>query len=218
MYHAELRQTNVAKVTESALQCFLEKGIDKTRISDVAERSGVSVMSVHRYFAGKDRLVLAANHLFGQQINATILSSIPKRLKEGPGLELVKGLLHLYTKVFCGTPTFVRWTEDYLRYGTQLLKADPTDREVVTSCHSLFEGLKEAIQKGMADGSIRCGLDPENTHNAIASLLLGEIQRCAGPFAKLYNANDSNEAHMALLEDMIVAYLSPAASPFAASI
>ena len=133
-------------------------------------------------------------------------------------LELIKALLHLYTKVFCNTPSFVRWTEDYLRYGTHLLESDPSDREVITSCHSLFDGLKEAIKKGVADGSVRCGLNTENVHNAIASLLLGEIQRCAGPFAKLYNANDSNEKHMALLEEMIIAYLSPAANPFAASI
>ena len=50
MPHAEQREKNIRLVTEKALDCFLENGIEKTKIADIARLSGLTERSVFRYF------------------------------------------------------------------------------------------------------------------------------------------------------------------------
>ena len=53
----EVREQNIALVTQTALACFVENGIEKTTIRDIAQHAGLTERSVYRYFAGKDELV-----------------------------------------------------------------------------------------------------------------------------------------------------------------
>ena len=60
----EVREQNIALVTQTALACFVENGIEKTTIRDIAQHAGLTERSVYRYFAGKDELVIAAAYLY----------------------------------------------------------------------------------------------------------------------------------------------------------
>ena len=55
---------NIRLVTEVALDCFLANGIEKTKVADIALRSGLTERSVFRYFETKADLVLAASLLY----------------------------------------------------------------------------------------------------------------------------------------------------------
>ena len=59
MPHEEQREKNIRLVTEVALDCFLANGIEKTKVADIALRSGLTERSVFRYFETKADLVLA---------------------------------------------------------------------------------------------------------------------------------------------------------------
>ena len=50
MPHEEQREKNIRLVTEVALDCFLANGIEKTKVADIARRSGLTERSVFRYF------------------------------------------------------------------------------------------------------------------------------------------------------------------------
>ena len=49
----EVREQNIALVTQSALACFVENGIEKTTIRDIAQHAGLTERSVYRYFAAR---------------------------------------------------------------------------------------------------------------------------------------------------------------------
>ena len=66
MPHEELREKNIRLVIENALDSFLENGIEKTKVADVARRSGLTERSVFRYFETKADLVLAASLQIGR--------------------------------------------------------------------------------------------------------------------------------------------------------
>lgn len=59
---------NIRLVTEVALDCFLANGIEKTKVADIALRSGLTERSVFRYFETKADLVLAASLLYWKRI------------------------------------------------------------------------------------------------------------------------------------------------------
>ena len=45
-----------AKIMDAAIVCMTEKGIDKTRIGDIATMLGISRQTIYNYFANKNRL------------------------------------------------------------------------------------------------------------------------------------------------------------------
>ena len=53
--------------TEKALECFIENGIEKTKVSDIARRSGLTERSIFRYFATKTDIVIAAAFLYWEK-------------------------------------------------------------------------------------------------------------------------------------------------------
>ena len=73
----EVREQNIALVTQTALACFVENGIDKTTIRDIAHRAGLTERSVYRYFAGKDELVIAAAFLYWDRAKAQAAQALP---------------------------------------------------------------------------------------------------------------------------------------------
>ncbi|MBP3539223.1 MAG: helix-turn-helix transcriptional regulator, partial [Oscillospiraceae bacterium] len=52
----ELRERNIQLVTEKAVECFVERGIENTRVSDIAKAAGLTERSVYRYFPKKSDL------------------------------------------------------------------------------------------------------------------------------------------------------------------
>ena len=68
MPHEERREKNIRLVTEKALDSFLENGIEKTTIADIAQISGLTERSVFRYFESKADLVLAASLLYWNRV------------------------------------------------------------------------------------------------------------------------------------------------------
>ena len=68
MPHEEQREKNIQLVTEKALDCFLENGIEKTKIADIARQCGLAERSVFRYFETKADLVLAASLLYWNRV------------------------------------------------------------------------------------------------------------------------------------------------------
>ena len=56
----EISLANKQRVVITALDYFIEKGIEKSRVRDIAEDSGLTERSVFRYYKNKAELVLDA--------------------------------------------------------------------------------------------------------------------------------------------------------------
>lgn len=93
----EVREQNIALVTQSALACFVENGIEKTTIRDIAQHAGLTERSVYRYFAGKDELVIAAAYLYWDRAKELAAQSLAKQRRRGmTGIEEIRVLLRSY--------------------------------------------------------------------------------------------------------------------------
>ena len=56
------KEENISRVVTHALICFVDKGIDAAKVSDIAKMAGLTERSVFRYFESKSDLVLAQGH------------------------------------------------------------------------------------------------------------------------------------------------------------
>ena len=111
--HEELREKNIRLVIENALDSFLENGIEKTKIADVARRSGLTERSVFRYFETKADLVLAASLLYWNRILALIDRMSHENSDGGTtGLEDAANVLVCYSMLYHLDPKGMRFTLD----------------------------------------------------------------------------------------------------------
>ena len=113
MPHEERREKNIRLVTEKALDSFLENGIEKTTIADIAQISGLTERSVFRYFESKADLVLAASLLYWNRV----LERIDRMSHENSdgsttGLEDAEKILICYSKLYRLDPKGMRFTLD----------------------------------------------------------------------------------------------------------
>ena len=84
----EVREQNIALVKQTALACFVENGIDKTTIRDIAHRAGLTERSVYRYFATKDELVVAAAFLYWDRAKAQAAQALVSARQPGMTMHL----------------------------------------------------------------------------------------------------------------------------------
>ncbi|OLA40469.1 MAG: hypothetical protein BHW36_11295 [Firmicutes bacterium CAG:24053_14] len=113
MPHEELREKNIRLVIENALDSFLENGIEKTKVADVARRSGLTERSVFRYFETKADLVLAASLLYWNRILALIDRMSHENSDGGTtGLEDAANVLVCYSMLYHLDPKGMRFTLD----------------------------------------------------------------------------------------------------------
>lgn len=68
MANEEIRQTNIEHVLQTAIELFVEHGIENTTREMIARASGLSRRSTERYFPTKTECVVQAAEWFGRDI------------------------------------------------------------------------------------------------------------------------------------------------------
>ena len=178
MPHEEQREKNIRLVTEKALDCFLENGIEKTKISDIAQLSGLTERSVFRYFETKADLVLAASLLYWNRV----LERIDRMSHENSdgsttGLEDAEKILICYSKLYRLDPKGMRFTLD----AELTLHSAGRLHEIRNQPPEPYETsngpMAKAIRKGLADGSISPEVDVKEIYYNSYDAILGIMQR-----------------------------------------
>ena len=109
----EVREQNIALVTQTALACFVENGIEKTTIRDIAQHAGLTERSVYRYFAGKDELVIAAAYLYWDRAKELAAQALVSARRRGmTGIEEIRVLLRSYAGLIFTDPAGIRFSLD----------------------------------------------------------------------------------------------------------
>ena len=83
------RRETRARLTETGLRLFVEKGYDKTTLDAIAEAAGVSRRTFFHYFGSKEEILLAWKSGLGDAMRAAILKGSPDQ----PPLDAVLGAL-----------------------------------------------------------------------------------------------------------------------------
>lgn len=191
------RETNKERVTRQALGCFVEKGIEATKISDIAKLANVTDRSVYRYFPTKADLVLETALLFWSEAMEQVDAQAQLGLNgEKCGAEcilnILRGYAHLYfthRQMF----VFVHEAEAYLnRCGKALLVGNKPP----AAFEECAGPLSVAIHKGMEDGSVRTDIDLPSLYYNTYDALLGLIQKLA--IGGRNNAADDENARIRL--------------------
>lgn len=172
---AQQVESRRTEICEAALEEFIEKGIDRARIEDIARRAEVGPATVYRYFENKQNLAVeCAAGFWSSQVDA-LLPEIEKVKKADlSGYEQVAALLQVVGGLYHTNPIWLRLLEQFDNYVVR----EKIPRELLTEYeNSIFRTqniLLDAIWAGQKDGTIRKDLDGRSfcvtTTHAITAL------------------------------------------------
>ncbi len=172
------KDINKEKVTKAALKFFSEKGIENSKVSEIAESVGLTERSAFRYFETKNDLVLASALYFWNNavlnINNSLLNENYDNLN---GLEKIKIILSKYGDLYHTSKKELIFCDEAETYLNRTEKVALLKRRPPLNLEQSNDPLAKAIREGLKDGSIKnikeINLIYLNTYDA----LLGFIQK-----------------------------------------
>lgn len=181
------------KIIQAAIEVFREKGIEKTKVSDIVKSAGIAQGTFYLYFPSRLSVMPAIAKNMVERIIATLDEGISSHKPFEQQLEEVVEMVFLITKdygdivalIYAGiaqTEHLKEWENIYAPY---------------------YEWMSHFLLSGKQQGMIRDSIDPTRS----AKLMIGLIESAA---EQIYLFDDSKDETMKLLKLELIDFLSHA--------
>ncbi len=181
------------KIIQAAIEVFREKGIEKTKVSDIVKAAGIAQGTFYLYFPSRLSVMPAIAKNMVERIIATLDEGISSHRPFEQQLEKVVEMVFLITKdygdivalIYAGiaqTEHLKEWENIYAPY---------------------YEWMSHFLLSGKQQGMIRDSIDPTRS----AKLMIGLIESAA---EQIYLFDDSKDETMKLLKLELIDFLSHA--------
>src|SRR6476646_10819914 len=162
-------ESRANRFMRAALAILGETGRTDFTVLEVVERSKTSLRSFYQHFSTKDELLLAL-------IQKNMSESARKWSEDTTGLPPAEALRVLIDRICTPAETS---TQDKVNRGLTYYNdhlAESLPREYARVLSPLHELIKDIINRGIADGSFRAGLDVDATAALIMQSALGAMR------------------------------------------
>lgn len=153
-----------AQILEAALTEFAAHGYDGSKIHKIAQRAACNPRLIYHYFGSKDDLYLAALRQIYAEIRAREsdldLEALPPR-------EAIVRLAEFTFDFFDENGPFVTITRSENLLGEQFLRQIS---EITDISNPLIDKIANVLQRGVAEGVFRAGVDPLQLYVSIVAL------------------------------------------------
>lgn len=185
---------------------FASKGLEGARVDEIARKAGVNKQLVYHHFSNKETLYRAVLEEAYARIR-TEESKLDGR--DGEPREVMARLVAFSFDYLNANRDFVALlTDENLHRGRHLKKS-----ENLPQMHSpLIAMIEETLERGVATGQFRAGLDPVHLYISIAGLgffYFNNIHTLSSIFECKFNDKDKIEERRAHVVDFVMRSLRP---------
>jgi len=158
---AEETRENILNV---ATREFAEKGLSGARIDEIAEQTNTSKRMIYYYFASKEGLYRA---VISREYGRIRDAEMELNLEELPALQALAQLIGKTFDWHFQHPDFVRLVmNENIHFAAHLDDVGGIQERN----ESVIATLNAILRKGIADGTLRSGIDPVDLHMNISAL------------------------------------------------
>ena len=203
--HAEAREQTIAEIIDVATQEFVEKGLAGARIDEIAGRA--TKRKIYYYFEGKDDLYRAVLERAYRRVRD---SEAGIDVESGTAAEALRRLIEHDVRYHSQHPELVRLVmnenihrAEHLR---QIEGLPQGNRRVI-------EILSRLIDRGVAEGSFRDGIDPVELHMNMTALSFYNVSNqftFAHNFGVDMSSPEAIERRAKQVGDIILAWVTKA--------
>ena len=178
MTREQERTTNRNAVIHAATKLFLENGIDKTTVAEIADEAQLSAMSVYRYFGTKQSIAVAVtNYLLQEYLEEHRRRCAEAEQPKENGHDCFSRIIRAYVDTYEAHPEYIDFLQDIGFYSMREGLSYDLDYMQFGSVHmdNIDRPAREALRQGIQDGSIRKDIDIQMVGLTIANLLTGGV-------------------------------------------
>lgn len=206
----DVRSDRMEAAIETAAELYLEKGIDEVKMTDIADKCGLGVASLYRYFGTKQGFtVKVAAHIWNRQMSLFEGVYDSEYYRSKSGIAQIEELLKVFNVLYQAHSGFLCFVAAFDAY---IIREGLTSSELceynsaVLNTMSLMD---KAIKKGIADGTVRSDVDSNLFYFTVTHSLMSLCQKLASADHLLDSddlVNSSDEVLLAI--KMYVNYIS----------
>jgi AcrR family transcriptional regulator len=197
------------QVILAAIEVFKEKGIDNSKMTDIAEKAEIGVATVYRYFNTKfDLAIAAATTLWTEKISILYNVFYEPDFMKLNGEDRVRTILNLFINIYQNCPEFISFLEHFDNYivkeSLPLESLENYEKIIIDTKLIIFS----AIDQGKKDGSIKANIDNDTFYITITHSLMSLCQKLILRGTILKSDKDiQGDTQLRLLIDMAMSYL-----------
>jgi len=194
------------QILEAAAREFAEKGLAGSRVDSIAEVSGCNKAMIYYFFKSKEELYLAVlEHAYSE------MRAHEQRLDLGnlPPLAALRRLVEFKFDYIRTHPRLIGLLSGENVNGARYLKRSACVPDMQSPLVATISAL---LQVGVAEGTIRPGIDPVQLYFSIASLgyfYFSNGATLAFAFGRELMSREAHAARRAHAVDMILRYVRP---------
>lgn len=150
------RNKRLENAVRVAAELFMNNGIDSVKMTDIAEKSGVGVATLYRYFSTKTGILIAAmTYMLGEleKMFSGVFESDVFLVQSG--IKQLGDLMRLYNVLFTAHTDFMRLLAEFDIFvkheNVKKEELEEYDKSMI-NFYPLFE---RAYEKGLEDGTVR---------------------------------------------------------------
>jgi TetR/AcrR family transcriptional regulator len=195
-----------ARILQAAMHEFAAKGLDATRIEDIADLAGANRRMTYYYFGSKEGLYLAA--LEAAYFELVEVEEAIDVDALGP-IEAIAAMVAAKFDHYVKYPHYVEFVKMENLYRARHLR---TSKRIAEMRAPLISIIKRVLDRGVATGVLRKGVDPLDLYLSICALGFFVFSN-RHTLGVIFNTNVTGAAALrrrrTLVVDMIKAYLTP---------
>lgn len=205
----EQKEKRKEEVIAAAVEVFKEKGIENSKMTDIAEKAEVGVASVYRYFKTKPDLVVEAAIKFWDIETNSLYSEFNKdSINELIGIEKIKIILNVFVNLYNNHKDFAKFLEEFDNYVVKEHIPNEKLENYENSIINLKKIIFDALEEGKKDSSVRSDIDNEVFYITVSHSLMTLAQKLILRGNILKSDNDvPGENQIKLVIDMAIKYI-----------
>lgn len=157
---------------EAAAAIYSEKGIDAASIQEVADKAGIGVASVYRYFPTKaDLAVETAIFLWRKYMNPL------QDFKKKSILENINSYMENFLRLFRNSPDFLRFIENFDNYIARQEERPENFREYEEMLTGQDQDVINLLEEGQKEGTIRKDINAQQYFSLATKSIMAFAQK-----------------------------------------
>lgn len=162
------------KIIEIARELFLQKGIRRTEMVDIAQRVKIGRSSLYRHFPSKDAIAFQIAMEVLDQINSPLTEVLPS---DWDGYRKAEYCLKNFVSGIIEHTDEIRFLDEFDQIFTDRYPEGSMSEKYTEYNRQPHSVLVEYLQEGIGDGSIRNMENLELLEKTIVNTLMGTAQR-----------------------------------------
>jgi len=199
------KEARTEKMIEAAIEVFTEKGIEPTKMTDIAKVSGIGVASIYRYFKTKGDIAIEVGIKYWGDVHQKVIQACdPGQM----GFHNMKTMLELFLDHNESDMQVYRFIEQLDHFITKLDKKPDKMTDYELAVIKNIPLYIKYIDEGKKDGSIHESVNSTQSIHLFNHTLMSLKQKHASRGAIISTDTvESQQAELRLLTDIFLNYL-----------